>query len=153
MNRREKEGLVRSNRAHAALVYDGADVVGWCQFGSPNELPARMAVYDRLGVASPDWRITCFFADRDRRGEGIARAGLAGALRIIAAEGGGTVDGYPTVVHGGRTSNSVLWRGTASMFDDAGFRRLGAVGPASALMRKTVRRRRARPRAGPNRAG
>src|SRR3989449_1247570 len=36
-----KEKLVRANRSHAALVYDGADVVGWCQFGPPPELPGR----------------------------------------------------------------------------------------------------------------
>jgi hypothetical protein len=37
--RKAKEFLVREGRAHAALVYDGGDCVGWCQFGSPAELP------------------------------------------------------------------------------------------------------------------
>src|SRR5437870_7983877 len=45
-----KEKLVRANRSHAALVYDGADVVGWCQFGLPLELPGRMSGYSKL-----DW--------------------------------------------------------------------------------------------------
>src|SRR5712691_336109 len=90
-----KERLVRANQSHAALVYDGPDVVGWSQFGSPAELPARMGGFRRLGVAAPDWRLTCFFVDRDRRKEGIAEAALAGALRIMATKGGGTVDGYP----------------------------------------------------------
>jgi hypothetical protein len=39
LNRAEKETLVRGGRAHAALVYDGDVCVGWCQFGSPEELP------------------------------------------------------------------------------------------------------------------
>jgi len=38
-NRSEKECRVREGRAHAALVYDGDTCVGWCQFGSPDELP------------------------------------------------------------------------------------------------------------------
>ena len=38
-NRAEKEARVRDGRAHAALVYDGETCVGWCQFGSPEELP------------------------------------------------------------------------------------------------------------------
>jgi hypothetical protein len=38
-NRSEKECRVREGRAHAALVYDGATCVGWCQFGPPDELP------------------------------------------------------------------------------------------------------------------
>ena len=37
-NREAKERRVREGRAHAALVYDGDDCVGWCQFGSPEEL-------------------------------------------------------------------------------------------------------------------
>src|SRR5512136_455408 len=39
LNRADKECRVRGGRAHAALVYDGASCVGWCQFGSPDELP------------------------------------------------------------------------------------------------------------------
>src|SRR6267143_4372843 len=38
-----KEKLVRANQSHAALVYDGPDVVGWCQFGPLAELPGRDA--------------------------------------------------------------------------------------------------------------
>jgi hypothetical protein len=51
-NRSEKERRVREGRAHAALVYDGATCVGWCQFGSPDELPRikrRRAYLERLG--------------------------------------------------------------------------------------------------------
>ncbi len=141
--RRElKERLVRTNRAHAALVYDGADVVGWCQFGPPAELPGRMGGFGKLGVALPDWRITCFFVDRDRRREGIAKAALAGALRMIASKGGGTVDAYPSDIRGKSTSSSFLWSGTASMFDDAGFRLLGHLGTTKVVMRKVIRPRR-----------
>jgi hypothetical protein len=38
-NRSEKQARVREGRAHAALVYDGPDCVGWCQFGPTDELP------------------------------------------------------------------------------------------------------------------
>src|SRR5258708_819806 len=38
-NRAEKEELVRERRTHAALVFDGDRCLGWCQFGSPEELP------------------------------------------------------------------------------------------------------------------
>src|SRR2546428_3357584 len=51
-----KEKLVRENRSHAALVYDGAAIAGWCQCGPPAELPGRMTGFLRLGVAPPDWR-------------------------------------------------------------------------------------------------
>lgn len=139
-----KEKLVRANRSHAALVYDGTDVVGWCQFGPPAELPARMGGFAKLGEQAPDWRITCFFVDRDHRKRGVSTAALKGALRMIAAAGGGTVDGYPTSTTGKSYSSSFLWAGTESMFAGAGFRTLGALGKTKSVMRKEVRGRRQR---------
>src|SRR5262249_41930475 len=58
-NRAAKERRVRDGRAHAALVYDGDDCVGWCQFGAPGEVPRikNRAAYDKGQTASPDWRI------------------------------------------------------------------------------------------------
>ncbi len=38
-NRSLKRRLVEEDRAHAALVYDGSEVVAWCEYGSPEELP------------------------------------------------------------------------------------------------------------------
>ena len=136
-----KEKLVRANQSHAALVYDGADVVGWCQFGPPVELPGRMSGYGRLDAAPPDWRITCFFVDRDHRREGVAKAALEGALRIIGAKGGGTVDGYPIDTRGKPYSSSFLWGGTEAMFAELGFRPLGALGTSKWMMRKVIRSR------------
>jgi hypothetical protein len=37
--RGHKERLVREGEAHAAVVFDGEAAVGWCQYGSPEELP------------------------------------------------------------------------------------------------------------------
>src|SRR4051794_26746659 len=74
----KKEARVREGRAHAALVYDGATCVGWCQFGPTDELPRikhRKAYLEGL-EALPDWRITCFFVDRERRRSGVAAAAL-----------------------------------------------------------------------------
>jgi len=137
-HRELKEKLVQANQSHAALVYDGADVVGWCQFGPPAELPARMSGYKKLGAAPPDWRITCFFIDRDRRKEGVATAALAGALRLIAAKGGGTVDAYP-IDPRGKPYPRAIWEGTKSMFDEAGFRNLSRLGTSKLMTRKVVR--------------
>jgi hypothetical protein len=135
-----KEKLVRANRSHAALVYNGTDVVGWCQFGPPLELPARMSGYGKLDLAQPDWRITCFFVDRDHRKEGVAKAALTGVLHMIAAKGGGTVDGYPIDTHRKPYSSSFLWGGTESMFAELGFHKLGALGTSKWVMRKMVHR-------------
>jgi GNAT superfamily N-acetyltransferase len=137
-----KEKLVRTNRSHAALVYDGADVVGWCQFGPLVELPGRMRGYGDINIDLPRWRTTCFFVDRDHRREGVARAALEGALRFIAEKGGGTIDGYPIALPKGKKySSSFIWGGTESMYRDLGFRPLGSFGTSNRVMvmRKTVR--------------
>jgi acetyltransferase (GNAT) family protein len=138
-HRNLKEKLVREHRTHNALVYSGADVVGWCQFGPPSELPARMSGFNRLGEAQPDWRITCFFVDREHRKEGVSKAALEGALRMIATKGGGTVDGYPIDTRGKPYSSSFLWGGTESMFTEFGFLKLGALGSSKWVMRKKIR--------------
>jgi ribosomal protein S18 acetylase RimI-like enzyme len=120
-----KEARVREGRAHAALVFDGPEAVGWCQFGPTAELPniRSRKEYENGLREPPDWRITCFFIDRERRGEGIASLALREALRYIAQAGGGTVEAYPEDYTGERTSNSFLCSGTLGMFEKTGFKR------------------------------
>jgi GNAT superfamily N-acetyltransferase len=84
-------------KAHAALVFDGEDCVGWCQFGAPGEVPRikNRAAYEKGRTTSPDWRIACCYVGKGHRRHGVATAALAGALDLIADLGGGTVEGYP----------------------------------------------------------
>ena len=129
-NRSEKERRVREGRAHAALVYDGADCVGWCQFGPTDELPRikrRRAYLDGL-TALPDWRITCFFVDGRPRRDGVAAAALDGALKEIARLGGGTGESYPEDTDGRSVSSSFLNNGTVAMFERHGFERTRRLG-------------------------
>jgi ribosomal protein S18 acetylase RimI-like enzyme len=120
-----KEARVSEGRAHAALIFDGPNVVGWCQFGPTDELPnirSRKAYEEGL-TEIPDWRITCFFIDRERRGQGIAALALREALRYIAQLGGGVVEAYPEDYTNEKVSSSFLCSGTLSMFEKMGFRK------------------------------
>ena len=129
-NRSAKESRVREGRAHAALGYDGATCVGWCQFGTTDELPRikhRRAYLEGLS-ALPDWRITCFFIDSKYRRKGVAAASLDGALHEIARLGGGTVERYPEDTGGRKVSASFLHNGTVSMFESHGFDRTRRIG-------------------------
>ena len=128
--RSDKEARVREGRAHAALVYDGPSAVGWCQFGPTDELPRiklKRAYQDGL-TSLPDWRITCFFVDRDYRGKGVASKALDGALDEIARLGGGTVESYPQDVEGQSTSGSFLYNATITIFERRGFQRTRKLG-------------------------
>ena len=141
-----KEARVREDRAHAAIVFDGANAVGWCQFGPTAELPniRSRKTYEEGLRTLPDWRITCFFIDRERRGEGIARLALREALRYIAASGGGTVEAYPEDYSREKVSASFLCSGTLGMFEKSGFRKTRKI----AMRRWVVVRKVAPSRAG-----
>jgi len=39
-NRDLKHRLVEEGKAHAALIFDGEVAVGWCEYGTPEELPS-----------------------------------------------------------------------------------------------------------------
>jgi hypothetical protein len=140
-NRALKERLVNEGRAHAALVFDGDEAVAWCEYGPPGELPniyhrkQYEAGLDRL----PDYRLTCFFVDRNYRREGMAGVALQGALRLIAQAGGGLAEGYPHDTGGQKISASFLYNGTRSLFEQAGFSYVRPKGKSNCVMRKTVR--------------
>lgn len=141
--RTEKRALVEKGRAHAALVFDGEACVGWCQFGSPAELPAikNRKNYEATRTADPaPWRLTCFFVDRHHRKQGVAAAALRGALREIARLGGGRVEAYPEDTHGRMVSPTFLHAGTRAMFEAAGFKVDRQIGKNKWVVVKSVRR-------------
>jgi ribosomal protein S18 acetylase RimI-like enzyme len=122
--RSRKLRLVQAGRAHAALVFDGEVAVGWCQYGTPEELPNiyHRKQYLAETVQLPRYRVTCFYVDKKCRRKGVAEAALRGALELIARSGGGVVEGYPRDTGDGRkVSSSFLYSATRGMFEKAGF--------------------------------
>jgi ribosomal protein S18 acetylase RimI-like enzyme len=143
-NQAEKACRVREGRAHAALVYDGDACVGWCQFGSPGELPRIKNQRDyRSGLTElPDWRITCFFVDKTYRHQGVVSQALNGALDEIARLGGGRVESYPEDVAGRSVSGSFLHNATVSLFERHGFERTRQIGKTRWVVTRVVPPRR-----------
>ena len=139
-NRSEKEARVRGGQAHAALVFDGDDAVAWAEYGTPDELPNIYHRKQYLAGAerAPDYRITCFFVDRNYRRHGMSGVALRGALDLIARAGGGVVEGYPHDVAGQKLSSSFLYNGTRTLFENAGFVYDRPKGPRNCVMRTTV---------------
>jgi GNAT superfamily N-acetyltransferase len=138
--RDDKQHRVETGCAHAALVFDKDTAVGWAQFGSPEELPGikhRKEYLEWVDVL-PDYRITCFLVDRRYRGEGVAVAALNGALKLIAAAGGGVVETYPQDTPGKNISASFLYNATRPMFERAGFTYERPKGKNHCIMRKVI---------------
>jgi GNAT superfamily N-acetyltransferase len=126
--RRRKLERVRGGRAHAALVFDRDDCLGWCQFGAPEEVPRikSRAAYEKGRSTPPDWRITCHFVGKGHRRRGVASAALAGALDLIARLGGGTVEGYPEGADA--VPAGFLFNGALSTYERLGFERNRMIG-------------------------
>ena len=139
-NRTEKEHRVLEGRAHAALVFGGDECLGWCQFGSPEELPEIKSrrLYEKDLITLPNWRITCFFTGNGQRKRGVALAALGGALLEIARLGGGTVEGYPEETDDRTLSGSFLHTGPMAAFEKYGFTRTRPIAPHRWVITKIV---------------
>jgi len=140
-NRKAKKALVKRRRTHGIIVYSGKTPVGWVQYGPKPELPRLDAskTYQSLGLDNEEeklWRITCFFVDRNNRKRGVAGFGLNAALASIKKKGGGLVEAYPSTKP--NKGSSLMWSGTVSMFENAGFEAASQLGKSSVVMQKTV---------------
>jgi GNAT superfamily N-acetyltransferase len=139
--RQMKETRVRDGRAHAALVFDEAGLAqGWCQYGSPAELPniKHRRAYEGDAPPLPDWRVTCFYVDTKHRGQGIARAARGGALDQIESAGGGLVEAISEVTTGRVAHGRFLFSATVELFEQYGFSRVRQVGKHAWIVSKAV---------------
>ena len=126
---------------HQVLVYDGGDTVGWCQFGTPDELPhiKNAKAYEADLTALPQWRIGCIFTGSKHRGKGVARAAVSAVLAEIAASGGGVVEAYPEqVVDRKPQRGAYLHTGPESLYKELGFVRDRRIAKWRWVMRRTV---------------
>jgi GNAT superfamily N-acetyltransferase len=142
--RQRKLDRVRAGTAHAALVLDGDECVGWCQFGEPDEVPRIKSrrEYEKELVVLPDWRIACCYVGKGHRRQGVATAGLAGALDLIAELGGGRVEGYPEPADA--VPAGFLFNGALSTYENAGFTKDRRIGKHRWVVVKSVKPSRSR---------
>ena len=143
MNKKDKKELVQGGRSHGIIVYKGRTPVGWCQYGTREELPRIDAGrnYRKVEPLPPEkrlWRITCFFVDKDHRGQGIAKTALRAALASIKKQGGGIVEAYPVVSKKILAESQWVWFGTPGMFQREKFKPVARLGASYLLMRRTL---------------
>jgi len=125
-NKAAKQAHVRAGTVHQVLVYEGDDCVGWCQFGPPVELPniKNTKAYAKELTREPDWRIGCIFTGSRHRGQGVARAAVAGVVQAIRAAGGGVVEAYPEQVEARPPQRGAYFHtGPETLFEEFGFER------------------------------
>jgi GNAT superfamily N-acetyltransferase len=140
-NRDAKREHIRKGTVHQILVYDRGQCVGWCQYGAPAELPniKNPKAYEKELSGLPDWRIGYIFTDKGHRGEGVARAAVAGALDAIKEAGGGLVEAYPEQLEERPPQRGAyLHTGPEDLFTQFGFERDRKIAKWRWVMRRQV---------------
>ncbi|HEU4566943.1 MAG TPA: GNAT family N-acetyltransferase, partial [Marmoricola sp.] len=140
-NRAAKQAHVRNRTVHQVLVYRGDECVGWCQYGSPAELPniQNAKAYGKELTELPDWRIGCIFTGKGHRRLGVARAAVAGALDAIRDAGGGLVEAYPEQVEDREPQRGAYFHtGPENLFEEFGFSRDRRIAKWRWVMRRHV---------------
>lgn len=123
-HRAAKERHTRDGTVHQVLVYADGACVGWCQFGTPAELPniKNLKAYEKDLEALPSWRIGCIFTGSRHRGRGVARAAVSAVLEEIRRAGGGVVEAYPEQVADRQPQRGAyLHTGPESLYEELGF--------------------------------
>jgi GNAT superfamily N-acetyltransferase len=138
VNRQRKFERIQQGTTHHALVFEDDLCIGWCQFGSPEELPRlkNQKNYEKTLTELPDWRVACFYVRRGFRRQGVSRQALEGALEMIAGYGGGVVEGYPEPADA--VPAGFLFHGALSTFEQLGFERDRMIGKHRWVVRRYV---------------
>ncbi len=120
--KRRFRALVQSGRARGVLAYAGDEPVGWAQIDRRRDLP-RLDRAPSLQCDDADdvWSLPCFFVKVGWRGQGVATALLAGALRALPKQAA-IVEAYPVLPPRGEKVAAVFaWTGVPALFEAAGF--------------------------------
>ncbi|GEO96872.1 GNAT family acetyltransferase [Kocuria turfanensis] len=104
------------------LAYDGDTVVGWCGVAPRAELHAfsRSRTIPHVDDL-PVWTVWCFRVRGGRRGRGVARALLDGAVEHARGHGAPAIEGYPVDNGDRKVDTTMAYVGTRAMFERAGF--------------------------------
>jgi GNAT superfamily N-acetyltransferase len=107
------------------VAYIGGVPVGWCGVSVRTETPRLQRSRTIPAIDDlPVWSIGCFKIRAGYRRRGVARALLAGVVDAARAARAPGVEAYPIDPGGDRVDVGFAFVGLASMFDDAGFRRV-----------------------------
>ena len=138
-NRTELKALVDAGKVPGLIAYRGKVPVGWISFGPREQFaklkrsPVMRAVDDK-----PVWSIVCFVVPSERRGQGVARALLDGAIAFARKRGATLIEAYP-VDKSTRSRDDAMWFGAKSMYDRAGFKEVARRKPARPVVRLKIK--------------
>ena len=133
--KRDLKKLVDKGPPPGLLAYRGDEPVGWVTL-APRERFARLerSTVMKAVDEQPVWSIVCFVVPRPHRGQGVATALLAGAVKYARQQGATLLEAYP-VDKPDRSHDDHLWFGAKAMYDKAGFTEVARRRPQRPVVR------------------
>lgn len=133
--RQMHKSIVDSGIVTGLLAYLHGDVVGWIAV-EPREAYPRLAHARSLKPVDdqPVWSVTCFFVAKRFRRQGIMVELLKAAVEHVRKQGGKIVEGYPIDAQKDMPA-PFIYTGTASAFEEAGFREVARQAPTRPIFR------------------
>jgi GNAT superfamily N-acetyltransferase len=141
-NKADLQRLAASEPPPGLLAYDGGDAVGWVGLGPRATFPRLVRSRNLKAVDDlPAWSIVCFYVASRRRGGGISRALLEGAVAYAREHGAPVIEGYARDAGDERMSADSAFPGTVSLFERAGFREVARYSPPGGYRDRVTMRR------------
>lgn len=136
---------MHGDRAPGLIAYVDGEPAGWVRVG-PRIDQARLlrtrdvtTTTDEPLDADDVWSISCFVVRTAHRGQGLMKKLLDAAVSTARDAGARVVEAYPLDPTVTKRSANQLYRGTVSMFEQAGFDIVDRPKPDRALVSLTLR--------------
>jgi GNAT superfamily N-acetyltransferase len=127
------------------IAYLDGEPVGWCAVEPRPRYPSLLRSRVVTGGSTEDpsdetvWAVTCFVVRTDHRRRGVAAALVRAAVDHARSRGASVIEGYPIDTAEREATTSVLYHGTVSLFEGAGFEVGSRPSPGRAVMRLSLR--------------
>ena len=141
-NRKAFRTVVKKGPPPGLLVFDGDIAVGWVQVTPRARLPKlATARFTRAIDDAPVWSVSCFFVRKGYRGKGVSKALIDAAIGFAKKNKAPALEAYPVKTNGEKVSRPNMYTGSASSFEKAGFRTIGAHAAHRPIMRLDLRKK------------
>ena len=132
--RKYAEEMLRRNRIHGYLAYDGGLSVGWCNAADMESYVGFVPAFARDIICGKTISIVCFEIAPEYRGMGIASAFIDRVCADARSNGYAAVEGYPILSD---RRNDFDFQGPFCLYQKAGFTEVARV-KGQAVMRKVL---------------
>jgi len=127
--------LVKAGEASGVLAFVGDEPAGWCAIGPRAGFPRidRSKALVREWSAAT-WSLNCLYVPVRWRGQGVARALVAGAVELARQRGAAEIEAYPqSLAPGERQAGAFVWTGVPALYEPLGFVRQTGPGRGRSL--------------------